>query len=372
MDQTSHNVGEEKTHMDSCTSHKHDLSFPFHRAETPSMRLSAIQAFMDEQNFGNELFSSGAATALLEEKIAGIFGREAALWCPTGTLAQSIAARIHARKTGKNRLLLHPTSHLLLHENDGYRHAHHLEATQIGTWNSVIAADLLDEEAACAFVELPQRHNGGLLPSWQQLSMLKKNGSERGLALHLDGARIWSCPPYYDNRSYADIAAGFSSIYVSLYKDIGAIGGAVLIGDADFISEAEIWRSRLGGLMVQPWPMVCDALRLLDHRLSQMAGFVSHAREVATRLTQLDTIVIKPDVPHVNMFHIRLPCNTQKAEVARDEAAEQTGIWLASRFWDYEDPDQCSMEVTVGEKAVSVPIDEFVRAVEILLDGCMG
>ncbi len=356
-------------HRASC---KQDLSFPFHKRETPSTRLSAIQAFMEERNFEAEYLCSGEATVLLERTIADIFGKEAGLWCPTGTMAQSIAARIYARKTGSDKLLLHPTSHLILHENDGYRHAHHLNAIQIGNWSSAVTADLLDEEAACAFLELPQRHNGGLLPSWQQLSMLKESARERGLPLHLDGARIWSCRPYYDNRSYADIAGGFSSIYVSLYKDIGAIGGAVLLGDEEFISEAEIWRSRLGGLMIEPWPMVCDALRLLDHRLDQMPAFVSHARDLATRLNQLKHVTLEPEIPHVNMFHLRLPCNSQKAEAARDAAAQQTGIWLASRFWDYEGPDQCSMEVTVGENAVSVPVDELVAAVEILVSGCIA
>lgn len=356
--------------MNDRASCKHDLSFPFHNPKSSSSRLSAIQAFMEEQEFDTEYFGSGETTALLERKIADIFGKEAALWCPTGTMAQGIAAQIHARKTGNNRLLLHPTSHLLLHENDGYRYAHHLEALQIGNWDSAVTADLIDEKAACAFVELPQRHNGGLLPSWEQLTELKKRADDLGLALHLDGARIWSCRPFYNNRSYADITDGFSSIYVSLYKDIGAIGGAVLLGDKDFITEAEVWRSRLGGLMIEPWPMVCDALRLLDRRLDQMPGFVSHARDLAARLQQSDHIRLEPEIPHVNMFHVRLPCSAQKAETARDAAARQTGIWLASRFWDYEDPDQCSMEVTIGEKALAVPVDELINAVEILAERC--
>lgn len=356
--------------MNDRASCRQDLSFPFHKPESSTARLSAIQAFMEEHDFDTEYFGSGEATALLERKTADIFGKEAALWFPTGTMAQGVAAQIFARKTGNKRLLLHPTSHLLLHENDGYLHAHHLEAKQIGNWNNAITADLLDKEAACAFVELPQRHNGGLLPSWEQLEALKKRADELGLALHLDGARIWSCRPFYNNRSYADIAAGFSSVYVSLYKDIGAIGGAVLLGDKDFVSEAENWRSRLGGLMIEPWPMVCDALRLLDRRLDQMPAFVSHARDLATRLKQLNHITLEPEVPHVNMFHIKLPCSAQKAEAARDAAAKQTGIWLASRFWDYEGPDQCSMEVTVGEKAASVPTDELVKAAEILVRYC--
>lgn len=321
---------------------------------------------MEDHNLEREYYSDGNAARLLERKVADLFGQKAALWCPTGTMAQAIAARIYAERTGHKKLILHPTSHLLLHENDGYRHAHHLDAGPIGEWSSVITADLLKGNAACAFLELPQRHNGGLLPSWEQLSALKKKSLETGLALHLDGARIWSCRPYYGNRSYADITAGFSSIYVSLYKDIGAVGGAVLIGNKDFIAEAEVWRSRLGGLMIEPWPMICDALRLIDHRLGQMEAFVTRAREIASCLAQADHIMIEPEVPHTNMFHVRLPCTMRNAEIARDKVAEQTSIWLASRFWDLEGTDVCSMEMAVGEKAAAVPLGDIQKAVTML------
>lgn len=351
---------------------QYDLAFPFHGSQTPAQRLSAIGAFMEEQGLKPDYYASGAASKLLESKVASLFGREAALWFPTGTMAQGIAARIYSAKTDLSEILLHPTSHLLLHENDGYHYAHGLRSKQLGEWPSVITAECLSGNAACAFVELPQRHNGGLLPSWDQLSLLKENASKQGLALHLDGARIWSCRPHYGNSTLAEITAGFSSIYVSLYKDIGAIGGAILIGDADFIVEAEKWRSRLGGLMVEPWPMVCDALRLIDQRLDQMTTFVERAQEIARHLRRIKGAVIEPDLPHVNMFHLKLPCAMQRAEKARDFVAQQTGVWLATRFWNYEGEHQCSMEVTFGETATKIPDSEFINAVELLIQRCTG
>ena len=351
---------------------QHDLAFPFHGSQTPAQRLSAISAFMEEQGLEPDYYASGTASKLLEDKAANLFGREAALWFPTGTMAQGTAARIYSAKTGSREILLHPTSHLLLHENEGYHHAHGLTSKQLGEWQSVITADCLDGNSACAFVELPQRHNGGLLPSWDQLTQLKDNANSQGLALHLDGARIWSCRPHYGNRTLAEITAGFSSIYVSLYKDIGAVGGAMLIGDADFIAEAEKWRSRLGGLMVEPWIMVCDALRLLDQRLDQMTAFVERAKEIASQLRPINGVVLEPDLPQVNMFHLKLPCAMHKAEKARNMVAEQTGVWLATRFWNYEGEHQCSMEVTFGETATKIPDNEFVNAVKLLVQLCTG
>lgn len=346
---------------------QYDLSFPYHHPETALDRLTAIRSFMADQQLQREYLLQGTAVERFESKIAKMFGKPAAMWCSTGTLAQGIAARIHANNHPDKPLLLHCTSHLLLHEHEGYRYAHDLDARVIGNWREPITADMLDADAACAFIELPQRHSGGLLPTWEQLNMLKHKAAELALPLHMDGARIWSCRPYYGNRSFAKIADGFDSIYVSLYKDIGAIGGALLIGDKDFIDQALIWRARLGGLLVEPWPMICDALRLLDRRLKRMPEFIARAGQLAALLKPIDTIKVDPQPPHTNLFHVLLPCNADQAEASRDHAARETNVWLASRFWGYEGDDECAMEITVGENAMDIPDEVFLNAMTVML-----
>ncbi|GJM09324.1 MAG: hypothetical protein DHS20C11_16000 [Lysobacteraceae bacterium] len=351
--------------MDLKASCQHDLSFPFHGRESASVRLAQIQAYVEQQGLDAEYLSSGQATDELENKAATMMGKEAAMWCPTGTMAQGIAARIHAQRCGRNDVLLHPTSHLLIHEENGYREAHGLTASVVGDWEQAMNASLLSA-AGCAFVELPQRHNGGLLPSWQQLQALKDEARELELPLHMDGARLWSCRPYYDNRSYAEIADGFDSVYLSLYKDIGAIGGALLVGSDDFIAEARRWRTRLGGLLVEPWPMIFDALRLLDQRLTRMPLLVSNAQTLAQALQHVADLKVIPNPPQVNMFHIQIPVAPDVAQTARDRVAEQTSIWLGKRFWSFEDRSSCSLEVVVGENLLQIPRADLVAAFEVL------
>lgn len=348
-----------------------DLSFPYHQPVSADARLTLIRDFMRDQNLGGEFFGEGRAAQRLEGELATMFGKEAALWCPTGTMAQGIAARIYATQSGSNRILLHPSSHLLLHEEEGYRHAHHLAAKEIGQWRDVITADMLEGDAACAVVELPQRHSGGLLPDWQTLEALGQRAKALGLPLHMDGARVWSCRPFYEHRDFSAIAAGFNSIYVSFYKDIGAMGGAALIGDAAFIAQAKQWRTRLGGMMVEPWPMICDALRLLAPRCSQMAAFVAKAHELAATVGAATAdaagIRVYPSPPQTNMFHILLPYAAEQAERARDQAARETGVWLGNRFWAYEGKDRCALEIHVGEKAAAMPVADFAAAVKALV-----
>ena len=282
------------------------------------------------------------------------FGKSAALWCPTGTLAQGIAARVHREETGRNSLQMHLTSHLVLHEEDGYDHAHGFKPIISGQWRETLSAEHINKSAACMIVEMPQRHSGGILPDWNDLEKLKRKARSLNVPLHMDGARIWSSRPFYDNRTYAEIVDGFSSIYVSFYKDIGVCGGAALIGDDAFIKSAKVWRTRLGGLVSEHWPIVCDTLRQLDTKLEQVQHNVAVAKNFALFINENSGYATSPLLPHSNLFHVLLPCTADVAKAAHIEAANKTGIWLTNTFWNYENENTCAMEITISERAASL------------------
>lgn len=340
-----------------------DLTFPYHKDQSLPQKLAALQGHLKDVDD----FNVAATAEELETSLASLFGKQAALWCPSGTMAQGIAAHVYADRRANNKLILHKTSHLLLHEEDGYSALHGLAALEVGAWRGTIKPDMLTRDAACAFIEMPQRHSGGLLPTWQELEALKAKAASLELPLHMDGARIWSCRPYYGDRSFAEISEGISSLYVSFYKDIGASSGAALIGDKDFINEARLWLARMGGWLVDASFLQADTLRLLDKRLPQMPDFVSKAQAMAAALESLDNLSISPAVPQINMFHILLPCSSSVAERARDTVAEKLGTWLSNRFWNYESETMCAMEVTVGEKALDLPLADYQQAVALLI-----
>ncbi len=335
---------------------RHDLAFPFqHFEKSFSDRLPLIQEYMRSEGLSEEYYCKGEAVSRLERKVAAIFGKPSALWCPTGTLAQGIAIRIHGDRTGRNVLQMHPTSHLVLHEEEGYKHAHGFEPSIAGDWREPLEAGSMDKAAACMIVEMPQRHSGGVLPTWEKLEALKHKSHEFGVPLHMDGARIWSCRPFYNQRSFAEIADGFSSVYVSFYKDIGAFGGAALIGDEAFIETARIWRSRLGGVVSEHWPVVCDTLRLIDNKLAEIDGLVKMTRSYAAFVDHTSQYSVYPNPPQSNFFHVLLPVPPHVAEAAQIEAAKETGIWFTNRFWNYESENRCAMEVKFSETAAVIP-----------------
>ncbi len=101
-------------------------------------------------------------------------------------------------------------------------------------------------------IELPLRDAGFLLPTWEDLVAFTGRARERGVPVHLDGARLWESQPFYD-RPHADIAGLFDSVYVSFYKGLGGIAGAALAGH-DLVAQARIWQARHGGNLFSMLP----------------------------------------------------------------------------------------------------------------------
>lgn len=333
------------------------LGFPHDGDMVPGERLREIADFMEARVWGDAQYLEDEMTQTLEADVAARLGTQAALWFPSGTMAQGVAARIHGAATGRGTLLLHPSSHLELHEEHGYREAHGLKARLTDNWHAPVTAGDIDaagDDIAAVFLELPQRHAGGALPTWDALQAIKAAAKARGARLHIDGARLWTCIDAYEGQTLADICDGTDSVYVSFYKDIGALGGAALAGSTAFVEAARIWRHRLGGLLIRGWPQVPDALRLLPLRMDRMPAYVARARELAEMIREASGFEIEPAAPRTNMFHVRIPMNEATIQGARDHAARKTGVWLANRFWDYEGPENHSAELSVGERIMAI------------------
>jgi threonine aldolase len=226
----------------------------------------------------HDSYGEGALIEDFERRIAGLVGKEAAAVMPSGVMAQLAALRVWTERARLDRFGLHPTSHLIGHEREAYQAVFGLHGAVVGDrLRPMTAADLDAERSplACLIVELPIREAGGQLPAWEELAALKDAARKRSIPLHMDGARLWESRAFY-GRSHAEIADGFGSVYVSLYKGLGGIAGAVLAGDQDFIAEARIWRRRMGGTLVHQSPIIISAAMRLDARLAQMDA--CHAR----------------------------------------------------------------------------------------------
>src|SRR5215213_7063218 len=273
-----------------------------HGNRTPADMLAEISSLPPE-DLGEDWYGDGGVVPILEEEVRELLGKPAAVFMPSGTMAQQVALRIHADRSGPRVVAFHPTSHLELHEDKAYQRLHGLVGRMLGNARELISlADLegLDEPLAAVLFELPQREIGGRLPAWEDLVAQVEHVRSRGAAVHLDGARLWESAPFY-GRPLAEIAGLFDSVYVSFYKGLGGLSGSVLLGDEELIREARAWRHRHGGTLFKLWPYAASALAGLRLRLPRMLDYTAHARAIAAELGTIDGIDVVPDPPETPM-----------------------------------------------------------------------
>jgi threonine aldolase len=307
--------------------------------------------------------------AHLERQVAALLGKPAALFFPTGTMAQQVALRIHADRRGRRAFATHPQSHLEVWEHQGYSVVHGLRWHAVGDRHRLMTlADLtaIGEPLAAAVWELPQRDIGGLLPRWDDLVAQTTAVRGRGAAVHLDGARLWEAQTFYQ-RPFPEITGLFDTVYVSLYKALQGTGGAILATDADTVAEATVWRRRLGGAIYDPWPVALAALHGLATLLPRLPAHREHAIAIAAAINADGAARAVPDPPQTPLFHIHLPVGPAAAEGAAAALLADTGIEVLGRIRSAPDPDRCSFELTVGEHAMSFAPDEVVGIIHDLL-----
>lgn len=301
-------------------------------------------------------YGSGAAINELEAEVAALLGKPAAVFMPSGTMAQQIAMRVHAERARCRTIAFHPTCHLELHEQAGYRRLHGLEACLVGQRQRLLTRRDLDgvrEPIAALLLELPQREIGGVLPTWDELAEQVAWARHRGVALHLDGARLWESAPFY-GRSHAEIAGLFDSVYVSFYKSLGAIAGAALAGSEELVAEARLWQRRHGGNLVSMYPLVLSARAGLRERLERMPAYCERARKVADTLRRIAGVRIAPDPPHTNLMHVYLPVDGERLLDESAALARATGVALFTRTRPSGVPGYCAVEISIGDAASAI------------------
>lgn len=300
-----------------------------------------------------DVYGSGALITDLEQQVAALLGKPAALFLPSGTLAQPLALRIHADARQQRGVALHATSHLVLHEHNGIEQLWGLQTQLVGApQHPITSMDLHRLSAAqraelgALVVELPAREIGGQLPTWDDLCQQVQWARQHNIAVHIDGARLWQCPGYYQ-RSLADIAELADSVYVSLYKDLGGISGAILAGDAAFIAQAKIWARRAGGNLASVYPLVLAAQQGLQQYLASMPTAVAYAQRLAGALNAISAITINPNPPQAAMFHLHIPLLAEQLLQLVVNYAEQHGVLLLPPPRSEQQGYSCC-EITIG------------------------
>lgn len=340
----------------------------------PAETFAAMARWCETHAAVHDVYGEGDLVARFEHKLAQIVGKAAALVVPSGVMAQLIALRIWTERAALPRFAMHATAHLEHHEEKAYEALLGFTARYLGEAHRPVVADDLNqlgEPVACALIELPLREIGGQLPSWSELEELKRAAQAARVPLHMDGARLWETRAFYD-KPYEEIARGFDSVYVSLYKGIGALSGAVLLGDEEFIANARIWRRRFGGTLVHQSPAIVSAALQLDERLALMPALYARTVSLAETLNRIPGITTLPRIPQSNMLHLFFDVPAEALLEARDAFATEHGVWLFNQPRPADEPGRCRTEIYVGDRALELSDLDLARWFTALLAPLRG
>ena len=314
-------------------------------------------------------YGNGGAVSELEAEVAQLLGKEKALFLPTGVMTQQATLRVLTDRVGLSTVGIHPFCHLRTHEENAFQELHPLREVLIGGASPLDPVTLstlksVTEPLGAILWELPQRDIGGYLPTWSQLTAQVAWARERGIACHLDGARLWEAAPFYAataKKSLADIAALFDTVYVSFYKGLGGISGSCVAGDADVIDEVSTWRTRHGGRAYMLWPYAASALTVLRSRRDDMPAYYRRAKALAARLREIDGIEVWPNEVRSPLMHLRFESTAKQMEQRVRKIAREQKILTLPYIFSRDDAHHERYEFQIGRASMEFSLDEMVE-----------
>lgn len=339
-----------------CTIH-----IPGNKEDSPAEHFSKMAQWCEQHDIEHDVYGEGETIQAFEKKVADLLGYEAGLFVITGTMTQPTVLELVTKQKRNPIVAMHPSSHIYLHERQGYQLQNRFNILPIG--NAYKPWKLKDlqqwpDEIAAALYELPMREIGGQLPSWQELNEIKQHCAQNGIHLHMDGARLWETAAYWQ-KEYQQIAQGFDSAYVSLYKGINGLGGSMLLGSKQFIELASMWMKRQGGNVYHRTPYVVSAAMQFDDRLAQLPALFERTKQVYQIIEEFPTLAVNPPQPQSNMLHLILPFSHKEALELQQAFATKRGIWFGNPQVTAH-PNQSVVEWYVGDNLLALD-DEQLR-----------
>lgn len=292
---------------------------------TPEMRQAMAQAPVGDDQFGED-----PSVNLLQERMAVLLGKEAALWLPTGTMSNQVALRTLTRPG--DDVIVSRECHSVWHETGGSAANAGVQFTEIGAKGVFTTEEFVSAikprghiiYPPTTLVQIENTHNraGGLIVPQDEVAGICAAAAERDIATYLDGARLWNAS-VGSGRSPAELAAPFDLVSVALSKGLGAPGGSVLAGSKEVISRCVRHRRMLGGAMRQVGIFAAAALYALDHHIDQLALDHANARRIAERLASCERISIDMTTVQTNILVFHLNDDAPDARTFVEKAHER-------------------------------------------------
>jgi threonine aldolase len=283
------------------------------RSDTFTKPTTGMLTAMMNAEVGDDVFSEDPTVNRLEAMAAEMFGKEAALYCPTGTMSNQIAIKCHTMPG--DEVICDSNAHVYIYEGGGIAFN---SAAQVRTVEgdrgritaeqvigSINPDDVHKARTSLVCLENTSNRGGGSCYDINEIRNIKQVCERHNLALHLDGARLFNAI-VAKKESTEDYGKIFDSISVCLNKGLGCPIGSILIGQKDFIRKARRVRKVLGGGMRQAGYMAATGIYALQHHIERLALDHMHAAQIAEAWSQKEFIgTIKPVETNIVIFEVK-------------------------------------------------------------------
>ena len=283
------------------------------RSDTVTLPSNDMKKFIIDSPLGDDVYGEDPSVNLLQNKIAKIFNKEAALFVPSGTMANLIAVLTHCNRG--DEVILGDKSHIFYYEAGGISafggiHSHQLKNNDDGTINindikTSIRALGNDHFPKTKLICLENTHNAcyGSPLNTEYFHDVKKIANKHDLSIHLDGARIFNAAIAL-NKSVDELTKDCDTISCCLSKGLSAPVGSVVLGTKAFILKAKHMRKALGGGMRQAGLIAAAGIFSLENMIDRIADDHVNAKELAYELHKIKTISINPEQVYTNIIFI--------------------------------------------------------------------
>ncbi len=275
---------------------------------TPEMRRAMADAEVGDEQLGED-----PTVLRLQERVAELLGKEAALFLPSGTMANQVSIRVHTRPG--DELIAHRLAHPIHFEVGGIAANAGVQVRPLdgerGQYDAATAEAAIRPDwremprSRLLWVEQTSNLGGGSIWPLDRVRDVTDLARRRGLATHLDGARLMNAV-VASGVTARDWAAPFDSAWIDFTKGLGAPIGACLAGSAKFIAEAWRQKQRMGGAMRQAGIVAAAGLYALDHHIDRLADDHANARRFAEAIAEVPTVRLDPSTVETNIVLFEL------------------------------------------------------------------
>ena len=337
------------------------------RSDTVTQPSAAMREVIAGAPVGDDVYGDDPTVNSLEERVAAMFGKEAGLFSPTGSLANQLAIRMLVAPG--EELIAETNSHIVRAELGAAAVFSGITTRTFPAKNGLLkAADALEiarpdsgpylVSTTAIAVENTHNFGGGTVQPISEIAALRKGADELGLALHLDGARIWNAH-VASGVSFTEYGKYFDTISICFSKGLGAPVGSMMLSTKERITNARVWRKRYGAGMRQIGLLAAGVHYALDNNIDRLAEDHRRAKEIAVAIASVNPLLIDPSTVETNIVGLDLASlPITAAELA--QRCRDAGLWISALGPKYArlvthldiDDAQCAEAIEILKKTL--------------------